>query len=67
MPILQSENISNHLHHLHHLIKGRDNGISNYGNILLLGDFNWEFSEPYLNDFCDIYNLKNLVKEPTCY
>ena len=39
----------------------------NYDNILLLGDFNSEFSEPCLNDFCDIYNLKNLVKEPTCY
>ena len=20
-----------------------------------------------MNDFCDIYNLKNLVKKPTCY
>ena len=57
-------NISNHLHHLG---KGLDNYIGNYDNILLLGDFNSEFSEPCLNDFCDIYNLKNLVKEPTCY
>ena len=47
--------------------KGLDNYIGNYDNILLLGDFNSEFSEPCLNDFCDIYNLKNLVKEPTCY
>ena len=46
---------------------GLDNYIGNYNNILLLGDFNLEFSEPCLNDFCDIYNLKNLVKEPTCY
>ena len=29
--------------------------------------FNSEFSELCLNDFCDIYNLKNLVKKPTCY
>ena len=57
-------NISNHLHHLS---KGLDNYIGNYDNILLLGDFNSEFSEPCLNDFCDIYNLKNLVKEPTCF
>ena len=29
--------------------------------------FNSEFSELCLNDFCDIYNFKKLVKEPTCY
>ena len=46
--------------------KALDNYIGNY-NILLLEDFDSEFSEPCLNDFCDIYNLKNLVKEPTCY
>ena len=44
-------NISNPLHHLG---KGLDNCIGNYDNILLLGDFNSEFSEPCLNDFCDI-------------
>ena len=52
---------------MHHLDKGLDNYIGNYDNILLLGGFNSEFSEPCLNDFCDIYNLKNLVKEPTYY
>ena len=57
-------NISNHLHHLG---KGPDNYIGNYDNIVLLGDFNSEFSEPFLNDFCDIYNLKSLAKEPICY
>ena len=41
--------------------------IANYDNILLLGDFNSEISEPCLNDFCEIYNLKNLAKEPACY
>ena len=51
---------------MHHLRKDLDNYIGNY-DILILGDFNSEFSEPFLNDFCDIYNLKNLVKEPTCY
>ena len=60
----RESNISNHLHHLS---KGLDNYIGNYDNILPLGDFNSEFSEPCLNDFCDIYNLKNLVKDPTCY
>ena len=58
---------SNILNHLHHLSKGLDNYIGSYDNILLLGDFNPEFSEPCLNDFCDIYNFKNLGKEPTCF
>ena len=52
---------------MHHLGKGLDNSIGNYDNILLLRDFHSESSDPWLNDFCDIYNLKNLVKEPTCY
>ena len=51
--------ISNHLHHLG---KGLDNYIGNYDNILLLGHFNSEFSEPCLNDFCTIYNLKTHSK-----
>ena len=50
-----------------HLDKSLGNYIGHYDNILLLGDFNSEFSEPCLNNFCDIYNLKKLVKEPTCY
>ena len=57
---------SNISSHLHHLGKGLDNYIRNYDNILLLGDFNSEFSELCLN-FCDIYNLKNLVKQPAFY
>ena len=61
---LHNSNISNHLHHLG---KGLDNYIGNYDNILLFGDFNSEFSEPCLKVFCDIYNLKSLEKEPTCY
>ena len=48
---------------MHHLGKGLENCIENYDNILLLGDFNSEFSELCLNDFCDTYNLKNLVKD----
>ena len=61
---LHKSNLSNHLHYLS---KDLDNYIGNHDNIPLLGDFNLEFSEPFLNDFCDIYNLKNLVKEPTFY
>ena len=56
--------ISNHLHHLG---ESWDNYIKNYDKIILLRDFNSEFSESFLNDFCDICNLENLVKEPSCY
>ena len=52
-------NTSNHLQNLGKLL---DNYIRNYDNILLLGDFNSEFSEPSLNNFRDICNLKYLRK-----
>ena len=38
-----------------------------YDNILFLGDFNSQPSENCVNNFCNIYNLSNLVKEPTCF
>ena len=36
-----------------------------YENILLLGDFNSEVGEHEMSEFCQDYNLKNLIKEPT--
>ena len=36
-------------------------------NFILLGDFNSEVSENEMKEFCDTYNLKNLVKEATCF
>ena len=47
--------------------KGLDTYISQYDNIMLLGDVNVESSYPVLNDFCNVYNLFSLVKEPTCF
>ena len=47
--------------------KGLDHYISHYDNILSLGDFNSQPSENCVNDFCNVCNLSNLVKEPTCY
>ena len=47
--------------------KGLDTYISQYDNIMLLGDLNVESSDPVLNDFCNVYNLFSLVKEPTCF
>ena len=41
--------------------------ISKYENYILLGDFNSEVSEDSMNEFCDMYNLKNLINEATCF
>ena len=38
-----------------------------YDNIILLGDFNSEITEPSMKEFCEIFDLKNLVKENTCF
>ena len=41
--------------------------IGNYDNILMLGDFNSETTETELGEFCETFNLTNLIKEPTCF
>ena len=38
-----------------------------YDKILLVGDFNAEEKEVILNNFMELYDLKNLVKENTCF
>ena len=40
---------------------------SEYENIILLGDFNYEFKEETRSTFCEVHNLKNLIKEPTSF
>ena len=46
--------------------KDLDNYIRHYDNILFLRDFNSQPLETCVNDFCNAYNLSNLLKEPTC-
>ena len=53
--------------HLDAIKTSLDLHISKYENILLLGDFNAEITESSMKEFCEIYNLKNLIKTPTCY
>ena len=60
----QKDNISNFLGHVS---KELDNYLANYDNILLLGDFNSTMSEKPMKDFCELYDLQNLIKGPTCY
>ena len=38
-----------------------------YENIILLGDFNSEMCEDAMQVFCNVYNLKCLLNEPTCF
>ena len=39
----------------------------NYDKIILLGDFNAEVGEAVLKNFMELYDLKNLAKENTCF
>lgn len=56
--------ISNHLNAIGIRL---DEHMQQYDNIILIGDFNREPHDIEISDFCDIYGLKNLVKEPTCF
>ena len=44
-----------------------DSLLSQCENIILQGDFNCELKEETLSTFCEVHNLKNLIKEPTCF
>ena len=52
---------------LNHISKGLDKKLSTHENFLIIGDFNCPVSEKAMKDFCEIYNLENLIKKPTCY
>ena len=59
-----NSNIKQHLNTLSTCIDllGRE-----YDNFVIVGDFNSEPTEHELKDFCNIYDLKNLINEPTCF
>ena len=37
---------------------------SKYENVFVIGDFNAEMTNNYLEEYCSSYNLKNLIKQP---
>ena len=41
--------------------------LANFENFFLMGDLNVESYNGFLKEFCDLYNLKNLIKVPTCF
>ena len=52
---------------LSHIRKEIDANMNKYENLILLGDFNAGNSDLSLNEFCEMYTLKHLITEPTCY
>ena len=52
---------------LSHVGRELDKYLPRYENLLLLGDWNSAVTEKEMKEFCDIYNLENLIKDPTCY
>ena len=40
---------------------------ANYEHLFIMGDLNSEVKEKHLTEFCQLYNLKNLINMPTCF
>ena len=55
--------IKSHIVMLH---KGLALYSSKYENFIVLGDFNVGMDSNDMAVFCDMYDLKRLIKEPTC-
>ena len=60
-----------HISYTENAVKAIDSAFRNFNNVILLGDLNFnmlvqEKSAP-LTELCDIFNLTNIVKEPTCF
>ena len=54
-------------HYLKEMGKDLDVLTSKYDNIILMGDFNAEPADTIVSNFCEIYNLKNIIREKTCF
>ena len=52
---------------LRNISKMVDANIRKYEIFLLIGDFNADIKDHAMSEFCEMYNLKNLINEPTCY
>ena len=58
------ENIASHLSNVSAAL---DKLCADYGNIILLGDFNVEVKEKNISGFKSTYNIKSSVKQKTCF
>ena len=52
---------------LNEIGKNLDLLLSKYDNFMLIGDLNAERTEVAVSNFCEIYNLKHLIKDKTCF
>ena len=55
------------VNHVKNICTGLDQFRATSDNLVLIGDFNIEPEEENMLDFLNINNLKNLVKQKTCY
>ena len=53
--------------HLLKLGQNLEHYLKSYDNVIILGDFNVEISDEAMEDFCSLFNLSSLIKEPTCF
>ena len=56
--------IGNHLAALNSFL---DVHSTKYEKMFIMGDFNVEIDDPKMQTFCEVYNFKSLIKQPTCY
>ena len=55
------------VNHLNEIGRHLDSYSSKYDNYILMGDFNVEPTEHAMAEFMQTYDLRNLVKGPTCF
>ena len=53
--------------HLNEIRKNLDLLLPKYDNFMLIGDLNAEPTEAIVSNFCNTYNLKDLIKDKTCF
>ena len=53
--------------HLDRISESLDSLSSDYEKIIFLGDFNVTDNGHHMKSFCENYDLKNLIRQPTCY
>ena len=53
--------------HLEVVTKTLDSYYSKYENVIFLGDFNAGVLETPMTSFCESYDLKIIIKQPTCF
>ena len=64
---LYNPNKNNILNHLQRFRNSLYLYSAKYENITLIGEFNVSLEDSHMEEFCESYGLKNLIKVPTCH